>query len=126
MRSPIFLIALAGCAAMGPDPEAREQEAFARDLQGRTPGEARSCVPAVQNQPLKVVDRSTISYDRGDTIWVNRVDDCPGLRPFDTVIVEVHGSQFCRGDRVRTLETGSIIPGPICILRDWVPYRRAR
>ena len=126
MRSLALLIALSGCAMMGPGPEDREQEAFARDLAGRVAGEAASCVPAVQNQALKAVDRSTITYDRGDTIWVNRVDDCPGLRPFNTLIVEVHGSQYCRGDRVRALEPGTTIPGPICILRDWVPYRRAR
>ena len=127
MRSLVFLLALGGCAAMGPGPETRDQEAFARDLAGRTAGAPEACVAAIQNQPLRIVDRQTIAYDRGDTIWVNRLDsNCPGLRPFNTLIVEVQGSQYCRGDRIRALEPGSSIPGPVCILRDFVPYRRSR
>ena len=127
MRSLVFLVALSGCAAMGPGPETREQEAFARELSGRSPGTPEACVSAVQNQPLRIVDRQTIAYDRGDTIWVNRLDSsCPGLRPFNTLVVEVHGGQYCRGDRVRGIEPGTTIPGPICILRDFVPYRRSR
>ena len=34
------------------------------------------------------------------------------------------GGQYCRGDRVRGLEPGAIIPGPTCNLGDWVPYRQ--
>ncbi|MDP9414780.1 MAG: hypothetical protein M3Q08_12005 [Pseudomonadota bacterium] len=125
MRSLLLLIALAGCAATGGEPGGREADAFARELAGRTAGEPESCVAAIQNQPLRIVDRRTIAYERGDTIWVNRLErDCPGLRPLNTLIVEVHGSQYCRGDRVRGLETGATIPGPICILRDFVPYRQ--
>lgn len=126
MRSLLLLAALAGCAGMGPGPETREQEAFARELAGRTAGAPESCVPTVQGQSLRIVDRRTIAYDRGGTIWVNRLHrDCPGLRPFNTLIVEVHGGQYCRGDHVRGLEPGASIPGPICILGDFVPYRRS-
>ncbi len=126
MRCLIFLLALSACAGMGPGPETREQEAFGRELQGRIAGAAETCVPAVQNQPLRIVDRRTVAFERGETIWVNRLaSDCPGMRPFNTLIVEVHGSQYCRGDRVRALEPGTSIPGPICILGDFVPHRRA-
>jgi hypothetical protein len=74
---------------------------------------------------MQIVDRQTLVYrDRGRT-WVNRLGaDCPGLRPFSTLIVEAHGSQYCRGDRIRAVETQSAIPGPTCVLRDFVPYRR--
>ena len=125
MRSLIFALALSGCAAVGQGPEAREQAAFARELEGRVAGPAETCVSTMQNQPLRIVDRRTLAYDRGGTIWVNRLgSECPGMRPFNTLIVEVHGSQYCRGDRVRALEPGTSIPGPICILGDFVPYRR--
>ena len=127
MRSFVLLILLSGCAATGPGPEARERDAFASELAGRVAGEPETCVSAIQNQPLRIVDRRTIAYDRGGTIWVNRLDgDCPSLRPLNTLIVEAHGSQYCRGDRVRALEPGTSIPGPVCILRDFVPYRRSR
>ena len=34
------------------------------------------------------------------------------------------GSQHCRGDIVRTMDRLSHIPGPGCVLGDFVPYRR--
>jgi hypothetical protein len=63
---------------------------------------------------------------RGDTVWVNRLEGhCPGLRPLNTLVVEPSlGGQYCRNDRVRAIEPGSSIPGPICPLGDFTPYRR--
>jgi hypothetical protein len=46
------------------------------------------------------------------------------MRPLATLIVESHGSQYCRGDRIRAVEPPSAVPGPACVLRDFVPYRR--
>ena len=122
---PILLLA-AGCAATGTDDgPTRDQLALTGELQGRTAGAPQACVPARQNQTLQIVDRQTLVYRDFDTVWVNRLGaDCPSLRPLSTLIVEVHGSQYCRGDRVRAVETASAIPGPYCVLRDFVPYRR--
>jgi hypothetical protein len=124
---PLLLLA-AGCAATGTDSGApsRDQLALTQDLEGRIAGAPQACVPIRQTQTLHIVDRRTLVYRDFDTIWVNRLGaDCPGMRPFATLIVEAHGSQYCRGDRVRAVETGNAIPGPFCVLRDFVPYRRA-
>ncbi|HEX9964854.1 MAG TPA: DUF6491 family protein [Allosphingosinicella sp.] len=116
-------IVLCGCAATPPD--SREADALSRELGERVAGEPRSCIAGTQSQGLTVSDRQTIVSRQGDTIWVNRLEsDCPGLRPFSTLIVEANGSQYCRGDRVRAVEAGSSIPGPWCVLRDFTPYRR--
>jgi hypothetical protein len=45
------------------------------------------------------------------------------MEPLDTLAVERHGSQYCRGDQVRGLESGRSILGPICILGPFTPYR---
>ena len=67
----------------------------------------------------------TLVYRRGGTIWLNRLRaTCPALRPTSTLIVEVHGSQYCRGDRFRTIEPGQSIPGPTCLLGPFTPWRR--
>ena len=127
MRLLPLIILLAGCAATTADTETREQRALAEELAGRTAGEAQNCVPMRQSDSLQVVDRRTLTYGQGRTIWVNRLEsDCPGLRPMNTLLVEAHGSQYCRGDRVRGLEPGSSIPGPLCVLREFVPYTEAR
>jgi hypothetical protein len=119
-----LLILPGACAASGTESESRDQAALARELADRTAGRAESCVPATQAQSLQGVDRRTIVYRSGRTVWVNRLDaDCPGLDPTNILIVEANGSQYCRGDRVRSLEPHSTIPGPFCVLRDWVPYR---
>ena len=124
MRALLLLLALAGCAATGSSLAQRDRDVLARDLAQRQAGEPRSCVPQVQGQSLNVVDGSTLTYDRGGTIWVNTLrSHCPGLRPTSTIIVEAQPGQYCNGDRIRSIEPGTTIPGPICLLGDWIPYR---
>jgi hypothetical protein len=75
---------------------------------------------------LHAVDPITITYGSGSTIYVNRLGPCPGLRELSTIIVTSASSgQYCRGDRIRANEPGSIIPGASCNLGDWIPYRRS-
>lgn len=118
---PLFL---AGCAAV-PVAEANQPE-LDRLLEGRVPAETRSCVSAGQSANLTPVDGRSIAYRDGGTIWVNRLAAvCPGLQLGNTLIVEPSGTQYCRGDRFRTLAPGQIIPGPTCILGDFTAYRPA-
>lgn len=85
----------------------------------------RTCIPTSPNQNLRVIDARTLAFDQGNTLWVNRLDgSCPSLSPYNGVIVEVSSGSYCRGDPIRALEPNAIIPGPICIIRDWTPYRR--
>jgi hypothetical protein len=125
MRLLPLLLILAACAAPRADGPTREQEELSRELAGREAGAAQNCISATQSSSLNIVDNSTLSYRQGDTIWVNRLAaPCPGMRPLDTLVVELHGSEYCRNDRIRPLQTGSRIPGPTCFLGDFVPYRR--
>lgn len=125
MRLLPLLLLLGGCAAVEPDGPTRDQRALAEDLATRTAGEPESCAPARQGQALRIVDERTLVLDEGRTIWVNNLRDrCPGLRPMDQLIVEVHGDRYCRGDTVRGRQPGTTIPGPICVLGDFTPYRR--
>jgi len=98
---------------------------FAQVTAGRVAGPPQTCVPTDQISALHAIDEQTLAYGSGRTIYINRLGGpCPGMRPLSTLIVDVYGSQYCRGDRVRAREPGSIIAGPTCILGDWVPYRR--
>ena len=129
-RTSLFLtvaLLLGGCAGQTRSAASAEQEGLVRELAGRTAGEAQSCIPVRDSESLTVVDSRTVVRRSGRTTWVNRLDgECPGLRPLVTVIAEIHGSQYCRGDRVRGLDPGTTIPGPHCPLGDWVPYRAPR
>jgi hypothetical protein len=120
VRSAFVVLALAGCASSraGGDEERR--------LAGRIAGEPRGCVSATGGAGLTIVSRGAVGYRSGETLWVNRMGPaCIGMRPTDILIVEADGSRYCRGDRVRAIAAGSRIPGPTCILGDFIPYRRA-
>ena len=122
MRRLVFLLALASCSPVAPAPAGGDP--FARELAGRVAGPSQTCVSTIQSQGLRVVDPQTVAYEMGRTVWVNRLDQaCSAISPHNTIIVDAQGGQFCRGERIRGLEPGAIIPGPTCILRDWVPYR---
>jgi len=120
--APVMLVA--GCnTAVSPD--AASSAAFARELTGKVAGPPQACVTTFPSQNLRVIDARTIAYGYGRTIYVNRLaGPCPALSGYNTVITELHGSQYCRGDHVRGLEPGAIIPGPWCNLGDWTPYRQ--
>jgi hypothetical protein len=116
---PILLLASA-CAASS----AREAD-LSRDLAGRSAGAPEDCVETWPGAGLAPRDAQTLVYRRGDTIWVNRLAAaCPGLDPMSTLIVDAHGSQYCRGDQIRAVEAGRSIPGPTCLLGTFTPYRR--
>lgn len=127
MRPPIPIAAFAAfaVASCAPQPPAPPDAAFAQLLAGYVAGPPQSCVLASSNTNLRVIDSRTLAYGSGRTISVNRLPgDCPGLSALNTLIVEASSGQYCRGDRVRGLEPGGIIPGPSCNLGDWVTYRR--
>jgi hypothetical protein len=127
MRLLVLLVGLAGCVGVGGDPSASDQNALTRELAGRVTGETKDCVSSSSSRALRAVDERTLVYERGATLWVNRLrSECPGVRPLSTLIVETEGSRYCRGDRIRGLESGSIIPGPTCVLGQFVAYRLAQ
>lgn len=124
MLGLLLLTLLAGCA-VGPGPvDDREANALQNRLAGRVAGESRRCVPAIQAVALDPVDRRTLVYDTPGTLYVNRLAaDCPSLRATSSVVVETGGDQYCAGDRVRAFEPGDRVPGPVCRLGAFTPYR---
>lgn len=121
----VGLLAVAGCTAAAPieGPSA----AFSAAVSGRVAGEVRTCVPRIGHSSLIAVDSRTLTIDSGNVLWVSRLPSaCPGLRPLTTLIVEATGSDYCRGDLFRTIERGSSIPGPTCVLTDFTAYRKVR
>lgn len=123
---PLALLAvtlLAAAAKPVPGPSA----AFLKETAGHVPGKPQSCVSALPNESLRVLDPMTLAYGLGPTVYINHLPGaCPALSPLNTLIVVAQGSQYCRGDRVRGREPGALIAGPSCNLGDWVPYRMSR
>ena len=83
------------------------------------------CVPITTQQSLHLseTNRRVLLYGDSRTIWANNLGQCR-LRPDDILVTEPFGSQYCRGDVVRSVDRQSHIPGPTCILGDFAPYAR--
>ena len=117
-------VALAGLA-WGCSPPPAATPGVIPELAGRTAGPAQDCVTNDSTTSLRIVDGRTMLYGSGSTLWLNRLAvECPAARPSDILVTFPTGSQYCRGDIVRTLDRSTHIPGPSCVLGDFIPYRR--
>lgn len=131
MRLAILIagVALAGCTANS-EMQASRQAAAEKDLAAalgdRVPGAPRDCISTTDADGPQIIDGDTILYKPvGKTLWRNELaSQCPGLRPYTTLIVEVHGAQICRNDRFRVIEPGSTIPSAYCMFGKFTPYTR--
>ena len=83
------------------------------------------CVAISSQQSLRVSDsdRHMLLYGNGRTIWANRLGQCT-FGSDDVLVTEPMGSYYCRGDLVRSFDRLSRIPGPACVLGEFVPYNR--
>jgi hypothetical protein len=93
------------------------------------PGGDQMCLPAgIDSNPV-AIDRGHLFFPRNSgagTGWINslRGGDCPGLDGFNTIVIERFSGQVCDGDRIRTIQPGLSIPGPVCILGRFTPATR--
>jgi len=135
MRSLLLAVpaalALAGCTAsseMQASQAAEAQKDLAAVLGDRVAGAPRDCISVTDSDGPQIIDDHTIVYKPlGRTVWRNDLGAaCPGLRPYTTLIVEVHGSQLCRNDRFRVLDPGSSIPSAYCMFGKFTPYEKAK
>ena len=130
MRHPVMpttmaaLIAVAsGCAPAEPV----TADAAVSEIAGRTAGAPSRCVPVIQGEALRLAEGNALAlvYGRGQTIWVNHLGGhCAGLERDDSLIIDLIGTQYCRGNRVRSIDPVSRLPGATCILGDFIPYAR--
>jgi hypothetical protein len=113
---------LAGCAA---PPPGAGQHGPAVELAGRGAGPPQRCVPIRQAEGLRISenDPHILLYGYGRTIWANNLGGCR-FGSDDLLVTEPIGSAHCRGDIVRSIDRTTHIPGPACVLGDFVPYTR--
>jgi hypothetical protein len=117
-------VAAAATVALSCAPNPAATPGAVAELAGRTAGASQSCVPIEPTQNLRVVDSRTVLYGSGHTVWLNHLrTECPGMDRMDILATEPRGTQYCSGDPVRSLDPVSKVPGPVCVLGDFVPYR---
>ena len=123
MRLHILAMPLLLACCAEPPPVA-ERAGPPRELVGRVAGKPQNCVPLEQGQSLRIAgDGHVLLYGFGRTLWVNHLGQC-SLNPDDVLVTRLYGSSYCRGYIVQSVDRTSHIPGPTCILSDFVPYNR--
>lgn len=126
-------LCMAGCAASeaetAPLPLTEKQaELLSKELDGKVAGEAVRCIGnSPQANVIRVSDDLLLYRVSGRLVYQNRLrSPCPGLARDDDVMVSRQwGSQQCRGDIFQLVDRVGGIPGPTCVLGDFVPYRKA-
>jgi len=120
---PFLLLTLASCAPHGP---AAPQSPLPAMLAGLSAGTPRDCVPSRGSEPIRLTDDHTAVLRDGRTLWVNHLRaPCDAGDGFRTIVMEVHGGQYCRNDHFTLVDTTTAIPGPACFLGEWIPYTRS-
>ena len=124
----------AGCAyqqGYGPNPQRplHTPSAMAeidKTLAGRIAGRPQACLSILLANDTRVVDENTILYFHGRTTYRNDPPGgCPGLgRPGNAMVTHPTGSQLCRGDIVRIVDTSSGIFAGSCVMGDFVPFTK--
>lgn len=124
MKSWIIPIALLS-ACTAPPPRA-ERGVPAVELAGRTTGAPQRCVMLNRIDGIRVSesDRHTLLYGSGKVVFANHLGPGCGFRFDDIPVIEPFGSYLCRGDIVRSFDRTSHIPGPTCVLQEFIPYTR--
>jgi hypothetical protein len=119
----VFAAAVLGSCTV--PPPGADREGPPSELAGRVAGPARRCVSMTQTENLRISqnNRHTLVYGSGRTIWANNLGECR-FGSDDVLVTEPFGSSFCRGDIVRSFDRISRIPGPACVLSDFVPFTR--
>jgi hypothetical protein len=118
----VTALAAAGCTALQPTQSPDQPQ----EIAGRSAGAPKRCVLIDSTHSLRVSDsdRHTLLYGDGGTLWANDLGPGCGFNRNDVLVTEPLGSYHCRGELVRSFDRFSAIPGPSCVLGNFVPYSR--
>lgn len=120
------LLAAGTMACSTTPPPTGPDEKLAEALVGKVAEAPRSCIDLDEARAGEVF-RDVIVYRTSRAL--NYVNSTPGCRTFssDPIFVnKVFGSRLCRGDTVQFVSRSGGIPGPVCVLGDFTPYRTPR
>jgi hypothetical protein len=136
MRPIIFaafalpMTTIVGCAPVDSTPQPltdKQSEQRAKLLAGKLAGKPMNCISDYGSTNMIRISDDIVHYRvSGNLVYENRLrSNCPGLADNDDIIVsEQYGSQKCSGDLLRLVDRTSGIQGPVCILGEFVPYRK--
>lgn len=123
-----MIAAAAGLVAMPADARSRitGEERLAKMIDGRTAGEAKSCIFTGPTSNLTIIDKTAIVYRQGSKVWVNRTQHPEDIDEDDVLVVrKFGGSNLCRTDMVTMADRSTGMFTGAIFLGDFVPYEKA-
>lgn len=132
LLAPLLAATLASCAGndLTPYQSAEGEARLAKELAGKFAGKPVNCLPYHGNNGLEVIDRDTILFHAGSTVY--RQDTNGQCYPsgsqmgYALVTRSFGSSQYCNGDIARVVDTSGGFTVGSCSFNEFVPYRRAR
>ena len=131
----MFCLALAACAetpkqeAAGAAEADRTRADIDRELAGRVPGPAKSCLQSWERDQVKAFG-DTLVYrgrsGRNATRFVTQTTGCRGVGEDNILITRTPTTQLCRGDIATTVDRTSQFQTGGCSFGDFVPYSRPK
>lgn len=137
MKSPTRILLAAAAALMagallaGPAADARPrptgEEELAKTLDGRVAGKPVDCIYMPTVRSSRIIDRTAIVYEAGNTLYVNRPrGGAQDLNDSDIMVLDLHSSQLCSIDVVHLIDQTSHFPTGFVNLGDFVPYTKPK
>ena len=128
------LLPLAALAAAAAAPAAAETLAMskgeaklARELEGRVAGEPVDCIDLNRIRSSRIIDRTAIVYEVGQTLYVNRPrGGAESLNDWDVMVLKPFGGRLCSVDTVQLFDNGGRFQRGFVFLGDFIPYRRSK
>lgn len=125
---PLSLLAACGEVDSTPKPLTDKQSALlSKELAGKVAGKPVNCISDFNaTNMVRISDDILLYRVSGNLVYKNNLrSSCPGLaRDNDIIVSEQFGGQKCRGDLLKLVDRTSGIPGPVCSLGEFVPYRK--
>lgn len=119
----------AGDTASTPTPLTEKQaKRVDKLLSGKVAGKPQQCLSNSRNAgTVRVSDDFLLYRVSGKLVYRNELrGHCPGLADDDDImVVRTFGSSQCKGDHFQLVDRHSGIPGPTCVLGEFVPYETA-
>ncbi len=125
---PLPLLAACGAVDSTPKPLTDKQSTLlSKELTGKVAGKPVNCISDFNaTNMVRISDDILLYRVSGNLVYKNNLrSSCPGLaRDNDIIVSEQFGGQKCRGDLLKLVDRTSGIPGPVCSLGEFVPYRK--
>ena len=108
-------------------PSIKEQKILAKQLNGLVAGEPERCIDIeLARNPVRVSDNVLLYKVSRNFVYKNTLRaSCPGLNnESDIIVTKTFAGQLCRNDRIELVDRVSGIPGSVCAVGEFVPYRK--